>query len=60
MTAIVLVVIPGRDTSLRFANSTPGSRKDEEKEPQRRVLTSGKESDPPFWTWFIENPRLPT
>jgi len=29
----------------------------QQREPQREAASDGNESDSPFWTWFIENPR---
>ena len=57
MTAIVIVVVPTRATGLRSASAIPAPHERDEREPQRKVITTGDESVPPFWTWFIENPR---
>ncbi len=57
MTAIVVVFVPVRETEMRSANPKPAPRARDEREAQRETISQDGESDPPFWTWFIENPR---
>jgi hypothetical protein len=57
MTAIVIVVVPMREPALRSANPIPALRERDECNPPRKSTGNGGESEPPFWTWFIENPR---
>jgi hypothetical protein len=57
MTAIVVVVVPMRETGTRRVNPIQGPGERDERDPQRKATGKGNKSDPPFWTWFIENPR---
>ena len=57
MTAIVIVVVPTREAGVRSVNPIPARRKKAECEPQPDAINPGDGWDPPFWTWFIENPR---
>ena len=62
MRTIVVVCVPTRDAGLSGLNNgsfqwgvDSGTRiMSRSLKPSKR-----KESTPPFWTWFIENPRSP-
>jgi hypothetical protein len=56
MNAILIVFMP--TSSSRFAQQQPVTNTFSAELPPRLDDTAGDDrSTPPFWTWFIENPR---
>jgi hypothetical protein len=56
MKAIVIMIVPMRETGTRSPNPIPDPGETNEPEPQCEAINKGDESNPPFWTWFVENP----
>jgi hypothetical protein len=66
MNAIVIVFTPGHDaqpvteqvTAARMVGPLPPPATDSDNTRADRRQTSNRDqTPPPFWTWFIENPR---
>jgi hypothetical protein len=63
MDAIVVVFMPTRDSrpgseelvALRVVN--PEQPRSGFENPKTALLDTSERTTPPFWTWFIENPR---
>jgi hypothetical protein len=65
MSAIVIVFMPGHDgrlvteqaAALRAVDSSPQSTDSGNTRSGLGQTSDLDETTPPFWTWFIENPR---
>jgi len=56
MQTIVVLVAETRETD--SAKTRPSEKRDHESWPQLEIKPrEPEEPTPPFWTWFIENPR---
>jgi hypothetical protein len=60
MKAIVILVVPKREFDAQSVAPVRVSCPSDERALALRASNKSYDPDPPFWTWFIENPRLAT
>lgn len=56
MKAIVIVIVPVRETGTGSANPIPEAPQTAERELRAKTISTGQEPEQAFWTWFIDNP----